>query len=66
MMRVMWHEVDANGNDVYEPAWCITSALPDLNNIPIPIHDHRDNFNGGLAFAIFHPETALPKMPWAA
>jgi hypothetical protein len=28
-------------------------------------HDHRDNFNGGLAFACYHPGTALPQMPWA-
>ena len=28
-------------------------------------HDHRDNFNGGFAFAVYHPGTALPHMPWA-
>ena len=28
-------------------------------------HDHRDNFNGGFAFAIFHPGTRLPQQPWA-
>jgi hypothetical protein len=31
----------------------------------LPIHDHRDNFNGGLAFATYHPGTALPQMPWS-
>ncbi len=28
-------------------------------------HDHRDNFNGGFAFAVYHPGTSLPQMPWA-
>jgi hypothetical protein len=27
-------------------------------------HDHRDNFNGGFAFAVYHPGTSLPQMPW--
>ena len=31
----------------------------------VPLHDHRDNFNGGFAFAVFHPGTSLPQMPWA-
>lgn len=31
----------------------------------VPIHDHRDNFNGGFAFSCFHPGTALPQRPWA-
>jgi hypothetical protein len=31
----------------------------------LPIHDHRDNFNGGFAFATYHPGTALPQQPWA-
>jgi hypothetical protein len=30
----------------------------------VPIHDHRSNDAGGLAFAIYHPGTALPQMPW--
>jgi hypothetical protein len=28
-------------------------------------HDHRDNFNGGFAFACYHPGTSIPGMPWA-
>jgi hypothetical protein len=32
---------------------------------PIPPHDHRDNYNGGFAFAVYHPGTSLPQMPWA-
>jgi hypothetical protein len=31
----------------------------------LPIHDHRDNFNGGFAFSVYHPGTALPQQPWA-
>jgi hypothetical protein len=28
-------------------------------------HDHRDNFNGGFCFSVYHPGTSLPQMPWA-
>ena len=28
------------------------------------MHDHRDNKNGGFAFAVFHPATQVPQMPW--
>lgn len=31
----------------------------------LPIHDHRDNFNGGYAFAVYHPGTGLPQQKWA-
>lgn len=31
----------------------------------VPPHDHRDNFNGGFAFAVFHPGTDIPQMPWS-
>ena len=26
----------------------------------LPVHDHRDNFNGGFAFSVYHPGTSLP------
>jgi len=26
------------------------------------LHDHRDNANGGFAYAVYHPGTALPKL----
>lgn len=29
------------------------------------IHDHRDNANGGFAFAVYHPGTSLPQQPFA-
>ena len=28
------------------------------------VHDHRDNNNGGLAFACYHPGTSLPQQPF--
>jgi hypothetical protein len=28
-------------------------------------HDHRDNFNGGFAFACYHPGTSIPQQPWS-
>lgn len=28
------------------------------------VHDHRDNAHGGFAFAVFHPATAVPQLPW--
>lgn len=28
-------------------------------------HDHRDNANGGFAFAVYHPGSSIPQMPWA-
>jgi len=27
-------------------------------------HDHRDNNNGGFAFAVFHPGTSVPQQIW--
>ena len=30
----------------------------------LPPHDHRDNFNGGFAFATYHPGTGVPTMPF--
>lgn len=31
----------------------------------LPPHEHRDNLNGGFAFACYHPSTGLPQQPWA-
>lgn len=30
----------------------------------LPLHDHRDQFNGGFAFAVYHPGTQLPQKAW--
>lgn len=32
----------------------------------VPIHDHRDNFSCGFAFAVYHPGTGLPQQRWSA
>jgi len=29
------------------------------------VHDHRDNYHGGFAFAVWHPGTDLPQQNWA-
>jgi len=31
----------------------------------LPIHDHRDNAHGGMAFACYHPGTAIPQQPYS-
>ena len=49
--------------DEFEPAWCIMSQFDEPLK-PVPVHDHRDNFNGGFAFACYHPGTAIPMQPW--
>jgi hypothetical protein len=28
------------------------------------LHDHRDNYNGGFAFSVYHPGTGVPQLPW--
>ena len=32
---------------------------------PMRNHDHRDNYDGGFAFSVYHPGTACPQAPWA-
>lgn len=46
------------------PAFLFNYQVMD-SNLPITPHDHRDNFNGGFAFACYHPGTGLPQQPWA-
>lgn len=31
------------------------------DNTYLPPHDHRDDFNGGLAVSTYHPRTAVPQ-----
>lgn len=31
----------------------------------LPVHDHRDNLNGGFAFSVFAPGTAIPQHNYA-
>lgn len=51
---------DADG----EPAFLFQWVGPYDNSAVLP-HDHRDNYNGGFAFAVYHPGTGLPQQPWA-
>lgn len=50
---------DTKDEPVYAFMW-----QPPVDQIGVPIHDHRDNFNGGFAFAVYHPGTSLPQQPW--
>jgi hypothetical protein len=47
-----------------EPAYAFNYGKA-LEPDDVPIHDHRDNFNGGFAFATYHPGMALPQQPFA-
>lgn len=46
------------------PAYIFVSD-DDGTEADLRLHDHRDNFNGGFAFACYHPGTGLPQQPWA-
>jgi hypothetical protein len=47
-----------------QPAF-VFSYTPAPTDVGMPIHDHRDNLNGGLAFAVLHPGTLLPQSQYA-
>src|SRR5438270_10058380 len=47
---------DDAGNPVYVFQYNFSQLGAEL-----PIHDHRDVFNGGLAFSVYHPGTSLPQ-----
>lgn len=60
IVRLTFIGYDGNG----EPAYVFDR--PQENPwVDMPPHDHRDNYNGGFAFAVFHPGTGLPQKPWA-
>jgi hypothetical protein len=46
-----------------EPIFMFSHPLQDPM-MPLRPHDHRDNNEGGFAFATFHPGTSIPAMPW--
>jgi hypothetical protein len=46
------------------PQYVFNYPLPPLPT-SLPIHDHRDNFNGGFAFSVYHPGTSLPQNSFA-
>lgn len=60
VVRVDYIGAGADGQSAYLFQW----VAPREDNY-IPPHDHRDNANGGLAFAVYAPGTALPQQPWA-
>jgi hypothetical protein len=43
-----------------DPTYVFIHNLEPVDN-GLPIHDHRDNYNGGFAFAVYHPGTGLPQ-----
>jgi hypothetical protein len=47
-----------------QPAFLFQHGF-DPSQVILPPHDHRDNYNGGFAFACWHPGTSLPQQPWA-
>jgi hypothetical protein len=46
------------------PFYAFQFIIPQISGV-VPNHDHRDNFNGGYAFAVYHPGTGLAQQPWA-
>ncbi len=47
------------------PLYVFQLHVPNLADIPLPIHDHRDNVTGaGYAWAVYHPGTSIPQQPW--
>jgi hypothetical protein len=47
-----------------EPRYVFAYSKP-AEDWVLPVHDHRDNYNGGFAMAIYSPGTSLPQQPWA-
>ena len=56
-------ETDDDGNEIEAPFYHFIHVSPPPHNFP-HIHDHRDNYNGGFAFSVYHPGTTVPQMPW--
>lgn len=59
--RVDYIGIDAEGL----PAFLFAHSGVPMEDFGVAPHDHRDNYNGGLAMAVWHPGTSLPQMPWA-
>ncbi|MDB5291872.1 MAG: hypothetical protein JWL69_3113 [Phycisphaerales bacterium] len=52
------------GVDGSIPIYVFNYATPP-QPVGVPIHDHRDNLNGGFSFSCFHPGTSLPQQNWS-
>lgn len=59
IVKLSFSGYNADGDATFLFQW---QGLPPDNFVPI--HDHRDNFNGGFAFAVYHPGTSLPQQKW--
>lgn len=60
LVKVSFVGYDRDGNPRF-----VFYYPPPEPSILIPPHQHTSNFDGGFAFAIFHPGTSLPQQPWA-
>jgi hypothetical protein len=54
----------AVGADGLVPFYGFSFIVPQVSTV-IPPPDHRDNFNGGFAFSVYHPGTSLPQQPFS-
>lgn len=61
VVLMQFHGYDSDG----EPAYLFQCSLGTPQDQFLTPHDHRDNYNGGFAFSVYHPGTALPQQPWA-
>ena len=60
VVKVEFCGYDPDGNPSY-----LFSYGAVVNKVQPWVHDHRDNFNGGFAFACYHPGTSLPQVPFS-
>lgn len=59
VVLMSWAGYDGTGEPMYVFQYAGSDGQQQL-----PIHDHRDNFHGGFAFATYHPGTSLPQQPF--
>lgn len=48
-----------------QPLFAFQYTAPAAEQYEVPIHDHRDNLDGGFALGTYHPGTGLPQQKWA-
>ncbi|HEV2294099.1 MAG TPA: hypothetical protein VGR35_09585 [Tepidisphaeraceae bacterium] len=60
IVRMYLAGYDANNEPVF--VFVMPPLPPDGTRLPV--HDHRSNEHGGLAFSVHHPGTQLPQMPY--
>lgn len=57
--------MDFCGYDADDSANFIFQWIGPTDTLYLPPHDHRDNYNGGFSFAVYHPGTGIPQRPWS-